>query len=133
MCPYRDRLAILADILKAAREGVGKTRIMYQANLSYGLLGKYLGVAFDSGFLVFDGSVFRVTDLGRVFLSKYAVFHLRSVKVEGDLVDLEAERLALKRLCIGTRNESDCKIASSLVKGSKKRNVVYARRLGAAV
>lgn len=39
---YRDRLEITANILEIAKEGSRKTRIMYQCNLSFELLQKYL-------------------------------------------------------------------------------------------
>jgi len=42
MGKYRDRLQIIADMLSVVRGGAKKTHIMYQANLSYTLLGRYL-------------------------------------------------------------------------------------------
>jgi len=42
---YRDSLCIVAAILESANSGASKTRIMYQANLSFSLLEKYLDVA----------------------------------------------------------------------------------------
>lgn len=40
----RDRLYIIADILKAARKGVLKTEVMYKAGLSFPQLGGYLSL-----------------------------------------------------------------------------------------
>ncbi|HLN45761.1 MAG TPA: winged helix-turn-helix domain-containing protein, partial [Candidatus Sulfotelmatobacter sp.] len=39
---YRRRLDIIADILNAASKNARKTQIMYQANLSYKVLQRYL-------------------------------------------------------------------------------------------
>ncbi len=43
----RDRVRLVAAILEAARNGANKNRIMYDANLSYKLLEKYLKIAMD--------------------------------------------------------------------------------------
>ena len=38
----RDKLSIIAEILTIARKGVPKTRIMYQANMSFSSMNEYL-------------------------------------------------------------------------------------------
>lgn len=43
-CKRRDRLYIIADILKASRKGVPKTEIMYKAGLSFAQLSGYLSL-----------------------------------------------------------------------------------------
>jgi predicted transcriptional regulator len=43
-CKRRDRLYIIADILKAARKGILKTEIMYKAGLSFAQLTGYLSL-----------------------------------------------------------------------------------------
>ena len=64
MAKHRDRIGIIADVLKAAGEGARKTRIMRTANLSYGLLRKYLDEAFAIGYLAFSGEGYGVTEDG---------------------------------------------------------------------
>ena len=49
MSRYRDRLQIIADILVIASRRARKTQIMYQANLSYRLVCRYLGEVLDAG------------------------------------------------------------------------------------
>ena len=49
MSRYRDRLQIIADILVIASRRARKTQIMYQANLSYRLLCRYLGEVLEAG------------------------------------------------------------------------------------
>jgi predicted transcriptional regulator len=51
---YRDRLAIIADILEVANRSVKKTQIMYQANLSYKVLQKYLTELSEATLLEFQ-------------------------------------------------------------------------------
>jgi predicted transcriptional regulator len=57
MVKYRDSLDVTAAVLEAASAGARKTRIMFQANLSYKILGKYLELAVDNGFLTFNSPI----------------------------------------------------------------------------
>ena len=52
MGQYRKRLEIIADILSVVRGGAKKTRIMYQANLSYRLLALYLEFVKEAGLVL---------------------------------------------------------------------------------
>jgi predicted transcriptional regulator len=61
----RDRLSLIAAILEAAGSGSNKTRIMYQANLSFKLLEKYLDTAIEAGFVKVYGTNYVLTDYGR--------------------------------------------------------------------
>lgn len=100
---YRNRLDIIADILGVAGSGAKKTRIMYVANLSYGLLEKYLGVTVGLGFLRVDGNGYAVTEKGEAFLEKYSAFSRRSSVVEKKFRSISFEREALKRMCENPR------------------------------
>jgi predicted transcriptional regulator len=99
MIKYRDGLGIIADILHAAGNGAKKTHIMYFANLSYGLLEKYLWATVQSGFLRLNGDGYEVTERGQAFLEKYLAFSSRSSKLENELQSVEFERETLKRMC----------------------------------
>ena len=48
---YRDKFDIIADILKISKRNPKKTQIMYQANLSYKVLKKYLSETIESSLL----------------------------------------------------------------------------------
>jgi predicted transcriptional regulator len=66
---YRSRTEIIQDILQAARsdgDGVGKTKIMYNAFLSYHQITEYLTILIDNGLLQYDlGNLkFRITEKG---------------------------------------------------------------------
>jgi len=63
---YRDRLQIIADMLSIARNGAKKTQIMYQANLSYRLLGRYLREVLNAGLVKFEnGNSYVLTAKGK--------------------------------------------------------------------
>ena len=47
----RDRLMIMAEIMEAAKERKGKTRIMYKVNLSFSQVNEYLSFLTKMGFL----------------------------------------------------------------------------------
>lgn len=75
---HRNRLDIMADILKASLGGSRKTHVMYRCNLSFTQLEKYLGVMRSKGLLKIvleEGSqkleLFEPTEKGNSFLQKY--------------------------------------------------------------
>jgi predicted transcriptional regulator len=68
----RDRVAIVAEILEMARDGVLKTNIMYRAGLNSTMLNKYLGLMMSAKLLdkvLLNGRVvFKATKRGIEFL-----------------------------------------------------------------
>ena len=76
MKPYRSRLKIIADILKAIREeGEGRiTKILLYANLSHGRLMKYLEELSGKGLIEEveerGGKAYRLTERGYKFLEE---------------------------------------------------------------
>jgi predicted transcriptional regulator len=88
----RDRLCIIADILKVANEGVGKTRIMFLANLSFKLLERYLKLTVNAGFVSVEDSSYVLTDVGREFLRNYRRFRRNRSRVEKAVGDLAREQ-----------------------------------------
>jgi predicted transcriptional regulator len=99
MAKHRDRIGIVADVLKAAGEGARKTRIMRTANLSYGLLRKYLDEAVALGYLTFCGEGYGVTEDGSAFLKKYSEYSSRYSKVGKELESMRLEKEELTRMC----------------------------------
>jgi predicted transcriptional regulator len=74
----RGRLDIIADVLRQAKHGAKKTRIMYQCNLSFRQLRVYLNFLVKKEFLSFHalnenpGSLmFVTTEKGLDFLEAY--------------------------------------------------------------
>ncbi len=47
----RSNIEIIAEMLKVGENGAGKTKIMYNANLSYTQIQKYLGFLMNQGFI----------------------------------------------------------------------------------
>jgi len=47
----RSNIEIIAEMLKVGENGAGKTKIMYNANLSYAQIQKYLGFLVGQGFV----------------------------------------------------------------------------------
>jgi len=96
---YRRKLEIIADILKAVGKGAKKTRIMYVANLSYKLLGKYLDVTLRAGLVRFNNNSYEVTEKGQAFLERFDHFSSRYSRLKRELEDITFEREVLERMC----------------------------------
>ena len=47
----RSDIEIIADMLRIGKTGAGKTKIMYNANMSYIQMKKYLGFLMSEGFI----------------------------------------------------------------------------------
>ena len=65
----RSNIEIIADMLRTGENGAGKTEIMYNVNMSYAQIQKYLGFLISQGFItrvkVGNPSVtYQVTELG---------------------------------------------------------------------
>lgn len=99
MSRYRSRLEIIADVLNAVGDGAKKTRIMYIANLSYKLLGKYLKRTVDAGLINSNNDYYEVTEKGQVFLERFDDFSSRYSKLEQRLEEMSFEREVLERMC----------------------------------
>ena len=74
----RGRMDIIADILRNAKHGIKKTRIMYSCNLSFRQLRTYLEFLLKKNFLALSISsesrrlrIFRTTRKGDAFLKAY--------------------------------------------------------------
>ena len=95
---HRTSLQILAEILKIVRGGARKTRIMYQANLSFSMLKKYLNYAQETELVVCqkNGSCYFATPKGHEFLEKYERYLLRNRQVEDQLQSVAKERTMLE-------------------------------------
>lgn len=70
----RHRFNIFAEILRIASDGAKRTRIVYQANLSFGLMKEYVQTLTERGLIEFiDGELY-TTDYGFEFLEKFEEF-----------------------------------------------------------
>jgi predicted transcriptional regulator len=74
---------------------------MYQANLSYKVLQKYLAEVTGSSLVCFEGAerCYVLTDKGRAFLDAYEEYSKTNRHVEKRLNDVRTKKNALIKLC----------------------------------
>ena len=93
-------MQIIADILSIASSGAKKTHIMYQANLSYKLLCRYLGEVVDAGLVgCDDGDLYVLTPKGKEFLSKYQEYYDQNRHLKEQLSNAQVQRALLEKMC----------------------------------
>jgi len=109
----RTSLQILAEILRIVRPGARKTRIMYQANLSFYMLKKYLDYALKTELVECPerGGCFFATRKGHEFLEKYERFQLRNNQVEEQLQAMSKEKAMLEENYMGKQKRTDPSVA----------------------
>jgi len=68
----RNDMDIYAEILYLANEGgVKKTLLVYQANLNFTIINRYLSNLLEQELLELDGKIYKTTDKGINFLNHY--------------------------------------------------------------
>jgi predicted transcriptional regulator len=104
----RERLEIVRDMLYAALEETKKTRIMYQANLSYRVFEKYLNNLLESGLVECnDDSSYLITWKGKNFLQMYEDYLEECSKIGEQIRGARKDRLLLENMCFN--NEANSK------------------------
>ncbi len=120
---YRDRLQIVADILAITSRGAKKTRIMYQANLSYKLLCKYLDEVIVAGLVgCEDGDCYVLTVKGKEFLSRHEEYSKHCEGLEEHLNHVNNERDVLENMCSAATVIDSNSILSRVMEGKKLKN-----------
>ena len=112
MGSHRTSLQILADILAVVRGGAKKTRIMYQANLSFRLLERYLRYALDTELVSAPCSgddCYKITPKGYAFLEEYSKFSMRSMQLEEQRQFITKEKAMLEENYVAKMNSADSK------------------------
>jgi predicted transcriptional regulator len=70
----RDQLVIMAEMVRIAKRGTPKTRIMFEANLSFSQLNQYLTLLSNTGLIEktsdYGKVIFQTTPKGIEFLNK---------------------------------------------------------------
>jgi predicted transcriptional regulator len=118
MSRYRDRLQIVADILSIVNDRAKKTRIMYQANLSYRLLCRYLGEVVDAGLVrPEDEDWYVLTAKGVEFLGRHEKYARGCRILEERASEVNGEKIVLERMCFGS-----CGGGSGASRFTKNRN-----------
>ena len=100
---YRGRLDIIADILQVASRNAKKTQIMYQANLSYRVLQRYLAEIIEASLINFEyeKQCYMLTAKGREFLDAYQEYSKTNRHMEKRLDDVRTKKKVLEELCSG--------------------------------
>ncbi len=98
---YRGRLDIIADILNVVSGNAKKTQIMYQANLSYKVLQKYLTEIVEASLIshVSPEQYYVLTPKGSEFLKAYRAYSKTNRNVEKRLDEVCSKRKVLEGLC----------------------------------
>ncbi len=97
---YRGKLDIIADILGVASKNANKTQIMYQANLSYTGLQRYLSEVSGAQLISFVDSKrrYELTNKGREFLADYVKYSKTNKRARRKLDALATRRRSLEKL-----------------------------------
>jgi predicted transcriptional regulator len=105
MGKYRDRLQIIADILSVVRGGAKKTHVMYQANLSFTLLKRYLTEVLEAGLVRCDDEDgYLLTGRGQSFLDRFDEYSKRCERVEEELNHVNNDKTVLEDYFGGDSN-----------------------------
>jgi len=112
----RNSLDIVSDILSVALIKARKTKIMYQANLSYVQLQKYLRDLLEKNLLDHDGeSFYLATKKGLQFLKLYNEHVEMLKKLEKQKEQCNRDRMMLDRMCSNHDDDCDAKMRKKAV------------------
>lgn len=105
MGKYRNRIEIVADILRTVLDGACKTHIMYKCNLSYKLLSRYLRDVLKAELICVEGhgNGYVVTEKGKLFLKKFESYVERSEWVNQQIKKANYERELLMSIVSGKK------------------------------
>ena len=95
---HRNEIEIMANVLEAMEEGAKKTHIMYQANLSYFLLCRYLDNVLDSGMAENKSGLYSLTNKGKEFLEIYSEYDNNCKEIDERILELENTKKLLEKL-----------------------------------
>ena len=100
MGSYRGKLDIIADILSVANRKPKKTQIMYQANLSFRLLQKYLAEMSGASLICFENETqcYALTSKGEAFLEAYRQYSKTNRQAEKISYEINSNKQALEKL-----------------------------------
>lgn len=103
----RDRLQIIADILTVVSKEGKKTQIMYQANLSYSLLCRYLNEVTKTGLVLLqDNDRYVLSEKGKEYLEKHEEYSKRCKNLEEQRFSANDAKSSLERLIPSQRSSN---------------------------
>lgn len=97
---YRGKLDIIADILNVASRNPKKTQIMYQANLNFHLLQKYLAEMSTASLICFEDETqcYALTPKGQEFLEIYRQYTKTNRHAEKIIGEVNSKKHTLENL-----------------------------------
>jgi predicted transcriptional regulator len=95
MVKHRSKYEIVADILSVVRNESFKTKIMYQANLSYALLERYLSDLIIKGLINKKKKLYILTLKGQEYLDKFDDYIATNEELARHESDIEAIKIHL--------------------------------------
>ena len=102
---YRSSLDIVHDILIVTSVSVKKTRIMYQANLSFVQLNKYLNKLLKQDLITFDRTgYYSITQNGMKFLELYDNYVENQMELNKQFRRSAKDRSYLEKICSGSNS-----------------------------
>ena len=97
---YRSKLDIIADILAVASRKPKKTHIMYQANLSFQVLQRYLAEMSEAALICFEAETqcYNLTSKGKEFLEAYLQYSKSNRHAEKIIEEVNSKKQILEKL-----------------------------------
>jgi predicted transcriptional regulator len=94
-------LNIIADILNVVKGKAKKTQIMYQANLSFKVLQRYLAEITGASLVNFDdrANCYVLTEKGIKFLTAYQNYSKTNKHIENRMNEARSKKQFLEKLC----------------------------------
>ena len=71
MSPRRNKFDIYADMLRLAANGIRKTHLVYQGNLNFRMVERYLTKLDEMRYIYEKDGIYTTTDEGREYLRRY--------------------------------------------------------------
>jgi predicted transcriptional regulator len=100
----RGKLDIVREILSVVSAKVRKTKIMYQANLSFTQVENYLQSLLETGLIEsFDNTFYLITPKGKEFIQMHTDYLTRLRQLGEDAIETEKSRCQLESMCMKNR------------------------------
>ena len=105
---YRDKFDIIADILNITKRNPKKTQIMYQANLSYKVLIKYLTEITQASLIYYENEdhSYSLTKKGQKYLVLYQEYSKANNLMQKQAKDAHVKKSYLQKLFIRKKMQS---------------------------
>ena len=108
----RGKLDIVREILSIVSAKVRKTKIMYQANLSFTQVENYLQSLLENNLIEsFDNTFYLITPKGKEFLQMHTDYLTRLGELGKEAIETEKRRVQLENMCMKNRKNSEQSIS----------------------